>query len=39
VDFHEICLADDAIEGDLEAVIFNPVASAMPKMALSQLLK
>jgi hypothetical protein len=32
VDFNEICYRGNAIEGDLDAVIFNPVASIILKL-------
>jgi hypothetical protein len=31
VDFYEIQYRGHAIEGDLDAVLFNPVASTIPK--------
>jgi hypothetical protein len=31
VDFYEILYVDDAIEGDLDAIIFNPIASTILK--------
>jgi hypothetical protein len=31
IDFHEICCGGDAIQGDLDAKIFNPIASIILK--------
>jgi hypothetical protein len=31
VDFHEIWYGDDVIQGDLDAVFFNPIASTILK--------
>jgi hypothetical protein len=31
LDFHEIWYGGDAIQGDLDAVIFNPIASTILK--------
>jgi hypothetical protein len=38
VDFHEIQQGGHATEGDLDAIIFNPVASTIPKWWMFQLL-
>jgi hypothetical protein len=32
VDFHEIWHGDDAIQGDLDAITFNPIASVILKL-------
>jgi hypothetical protein len=32
VDIHDIWEAGDAIQGDLDAIIFNPIASAILKL-------
>jgi hypothetical protein len=33
VDLNEILFGDDDIEGDIDSILLNPVASTIPKMA------
>jgi hypothetical protein len=39
VEFHEIQYGGHAIEGDLDAVLFNPVSSTIPKWRTFKLLR
>jgi hypothetical protein len=39
VDFHVIWWAGDAIEGDIDAIIFNPIASRILKWLRFELLR